>query len=93
MSTVTGGAPAPVKKSHAKLDTLIIPAWATLPDGRAIGSVPPEEFRKLVTALGIAGVDASKGYASLAAAYVEHLQTIYDAAGRARVAEWLGGSR
>jgi hypothetical protein len=89
VSTALGGAPAPTLKSHAKLAMLEpIPAWAeTLPDGRNVRAVDPNQFSQAVRPLGL-GLDQSLGHEDRVRQYIEKLREIYHAAGVQAVARF-----
>jgi hypothetical protein len=82
---------APALKSHAKLDQLIIPDWASkLPSGQDVRDVDPIEFSKAVNPLGL-GLDQSLGHQDRVKQYIERLTSIYHDAGKLAVEAWLRG--
>ena len=78
MGSTTGGAPARVKASHAKLGAI---GKLTLPDGRVLDDVSGSDLTRELIKIGVKGASHEKGREANAKLYAAHLEEIARAAG------------
>ena len=69
------------------------PPPITLPDGRAVDTVPQGELYTALDRLAVPGFSHSLGRDEAIGKYATHLRAVHDEAGRAAVAAWLVSKR
>jgi hypothetical protein len=89
MASVTGGAPAPLRRSHAKLDGNL--GKLTLPDGRAVDDLSGGDLARALIAIGVAGASHANGREANAKLYAKHLEQIAEQGGKEAVAVFQRG--
>lgn len=91
MASATDGAPAPLRRSHAKLDGDLVKL--TLPGGRALDDLSGGDLARALIDLGVPGVSHEAGRETNAKAYAKHLDDIAANTGKSAVAAFQAGKK